>query len=116
MLKTKIRMLTLKFIYSAEDRVRMDELSRSVALEILDSRNAVESGTLKMDNHQKPKTVEATFGMHTILRLNDAFALVEDKVRASEDVVLTTISDSHEDLITITHRNALKPKALEVAP
>lgn len=110
-----VKPLTVKFIYAAKDKDRMDPLSRSLALEVLDPDAAQESRCLKMDQAQEPEEIEITFGIKPSLPLADAFSLIEDRVRAVEDVVMATISTGDEDLITVIHRNAIQLKAPAIA-
>lgn len=108
------RLLTVKFVYAAEDHPRMEGLSQAVAREVFAAGIVKNSGSFKLNDNNKVASIEKTFDVETRLKLSDAFAVIEDMVGA-EDVVLTTISIKGEDLVTVTHRNTFEPKALQIA-
>ena len=108
------RFLTVKFVYSAEDRSAMDGLSQAIAREILDTETVKNSASFKMNDNNRINIIEQTYGVETSLKLSDAFAVIEDMV-GEQGVVMTTISIPGEDLVTVTHRNIFKPEALQIA-
>ncbi len=111
---TPNKLLTVRFVYAAEDSNHMELVSKAAALAVLDNERARVSRSIKCDENSKPEQVEATFGVIPSLPFNDAFDRIIAMTK-SEDVVTTSISIEGEDLITVTHRNAIKPKALELA-
>ncbi len=106
-----MRTLNMKFVYAARDIERMDDIVHSLAQKILGPDTTADYGGLMSHT----SLIETRFREKTSLPLSEAFSIIQDNLPASEDVVMTTISIKDIDLITVTHRNAIKPKALELA-
>lgn len=111
---TSERLLTVKFVYAAEDHSRIEGLSQAIAREVFAAGTVKNSGSFKLNNNNKIESIEKTIGIETSLKLSDAFAVIEDMVSA-EDVVISTISIKGEDLMIVTHRNTFEPKVLQIA-
>ena len=106
---TKDRMLTLKFVFAAQDAERMEKLSWSVATEVLNP-------DVLIDDTHTPDRREMTFAKITPLKLEDAYLVINDMVREKEDVVMTSVSLPGQDEITVIHRNTISQKVAELAP
>ena len=95
--------MTLRFVYTAQNKQQMDSVIAEVIEGVKpsgDRRNPV--------SKQNGATLSSVLDVRTTLPLQAAFKSVQQIVSANDDVVLTTLSTCYGNEVTLTHKRALE--------